>query len=140
MLTIKLRIPNKNNEPMEILTSILLISASALCIAMIYFFHQIVKSVHLINENIQEFSIKLEPIIESTRELLEKLNPIVNEVESQFKISKSICRDLRERTDKILNLETKIRYGIEDTVIPFLNSFHNIVKGVKSFWRNYRNK
>ena len=124
----------------EILTVILLILASALCIALIYFIYQIVKSVHSISLNIEEFSFKLHPLIESTLELSEKLNHITYEVESQLQISKSIFSDIRVQADKILNIETKIRSGIEDAVIPLGKNLHAVGKGIESFWRSFRNK
>jgi len=124
----------------EILTIILLISASALCIALIYFLYQIVKSVHSINANIQELSSELNPLIQSTLELSEKLTHIIDEAQSQLQISKSIVIDIRERADKILNIETKIRNGIVDAVMPLVQNLHAVSKGVESFWRNFRNK
>ena len=124
----------------EILTVILLISASALCISLIYFIYQISKSVHSIDANIQELSIKINPLIQSALELSEKLNHITYEVESQLQISKSIFGDIRERADKILNIESNIRNGIEDAVIPLVKNLHAIGNGVESFWRSYRNK
>ena len=124
----------------EILTVILLISASALCIALIYFMYQIAKSVHSISLNIEEFSFKLNPLIQSTFELSEKLNHITYEVESQLQISKSIFSDIRERADKILNIETKIRNGIVDAVIPAVKNLYAVGKGVESFWKSFRNK
>ena len=124
----------------EILTVILLISASALCIALIYFMYQITKSVHSISLNIEEFSFKLNPLIQSTFELSEKLNHITYEVESQLQISKSILSDIRERADKILNIETKIRNGVVDAVIPAVKNLYAVGKGVESFWKSFRNK
>jgi len=124
----------------EILTVILLISASALCIALIYFMYQIAKSVHSISLNIEEFSFKLNPLIQSTFELSEKLNHITYEVESQLQISKSIFSDIRERADKILNIETKIRNGVVDAVIPAVKNLYALGKGVESFWKSFRNK
>ena len=124
----------------EILTVVLLISASALCIASIYFMYQIAKSVHSISLNIEEFSFKLNPLIQSTFELSEKLNHITYEVESQLQISKSIFSDIRERADKILNIETKIRNGVVDAVIPAVKNLYALGKGVESFWKSFRNK
>ena len=124
----------------EILTIILLISASALCIALIYFINQIVKSARSISLNIEEFSFKLNPLIQSTFELSEKLNHITYEVESQLQISKSIFSDIRERADKILNIETKIRNGVVDAVIPAVKNLYALGKGVESFWKSFRNK
>jgi len=124
----------------EILTIILLISASVLCIALIYFFYQIVKSVHSISLNIEEFSFELMPLIESTLAVSQKLNHITDEIESQLQISKSLVSDIRERADKILKVETRIRNGIEDAVMPLVKNINAIGKGFGSFWRNYKSK
>ena len=117
----------------EILIALLLISASALCIAMIYFIYQIVKSVHSISMNIAEFSFKLMPLIESTLEVSEKLIHITDEIESQLQISRSIVSDVKEHADRILNVETRISNGIEDAVMPLVKNITAIGKGVGSF-------
>lgn len=124
----------------EILTGLLLLSASALCIALIYYFHKIVKSVQSINENIKELSSNLKPLINSTLELSDKLNQLTNDTKSQVNVLKSIVSDLRERADKILNLESKIRSGFEDAVMPLVQNLQAVGKGVETFWRNFRNK
>lgn len=124
----------------EILTIILIVSASALCIALIYYLNQIVKSVHSINANIKELSSELKPLIHSTLELSDNLTKITDETKSQLQISRSIISDFREHADKILSIETKIRSGIEDAVIPFVQNLHAVSKGVETFWRNFKNK
>lgn len=124
----------------EILTGLLLISASALCIALIYYIQKIVKSVQSINDNIKELSSEFKPLIQSTLELSDKLNQITNDTRSQFNVAKSIISDFRERADRILNLESKIRGGFEDAIMPLINNLHAVGKGVETFWRNFRNK
>lgn len=127
-------------EITEILTVILIASASALCIALIYYLNQIVKSVQSINTNIKELTSEIKPLIQSTLELSEKLNQITNETKSQLQISKSIISDFRERADKVLNMESKIRSGIEVAVMPLVQNLHALSKGVETFWRNFKNK
>jgi len=124
----------------EILTIILLISASALCIALIYYVRQIVKSVHSVSTDIQGLSYKLNPILQSTFVLSEKLTHVTDEAESQLQISKSIISDIRDRTDKILNIETKIRGRIEDAVVPLLTNFQALRNGISSFWKTLKGK
>jgi uncharacterized protein YoxC len=63
----------------EILTIVLIASASALCIALIYYLNQIVKSVRYLNGNIKELSSEIKPLIHSTLELSDKLNKITND-------------------------------------------------------------
>jgi len=127
-------------DTIEILTVILLISASALCVALIYYIYQIVKSVHSISVEIQGLSYRLNPLIESTFVLSGKLTHISDEAESQLQISKTIVSDIRDRADKILNMETKIRNRIEDTVMPIVKNINAVGVGVGAFWRKLRNK
>jgi len=127
-------------DTIEILTVILLISSSALCVALIYYIYQIVKSVHSISTEIQGLSYRLNPLIESTFVLSGKLTHITDEAESQLQISKSIVSDIRDRTDKILNMETKIRNQVEDTVMPIVKNINAVGVGVGAFWRKLRNK
>ncbi|MCW8814224.1 MAG: hypothetical protein OQK65_11900 [Chlorobium sp.] len=127
-------------DTIEILTVILLISASALSLALIYFVYKFVKSVRSIGTAIKALSDKLTPILKSTFVFLEKLTRITDEVESQLQISKSVVSDIRDHTDKILNVETKIRNGISDAAVPLLNNFRAIRKGISSFWKTLKSK
>ena len=127
-------------DTIEILTIILLISASALCIALIYYVRLIVKSVHSVSTDIQGLSYKLNPILKSTFVLSEKLTHITDETESQLQISKSIVSDIRDRADKILNIESKIRGRIEDAVVPLLTNFQALRNGISSFWKTLKGK
>lgn len=124
----------------EILTVILLILASALSIALIYFIYQIVKSVHSISADIRGLSFKLSPLLQSTFVLSEKLAHVTDEAESQLQISKSIVSDIRDRADKILNVETKIRNGLVNAMVPLLNNFQALRKGVSTFWGHLKSK
>jgi hypothetical protein len=122
----------------ETLTIVLLISASLLCIALIYFLYKIVKSVHSISLDIGSLSFRINPLIESILIVSEKINHITNEVESQLLMTRSIVCDIRDRVDKILNVETKIRNGIENAVMPLVKNINAVGIGVGSFWRNYK--
>ena len=127
-------------ETIEILTIILLISASALCIALIYYIYLIVKSVISVSSDIRGLSFKLSPILQSTFVLSEKLAHVTDEAESQLQISKSIVSDIRDRADKILNMEIKIRNQVEDTVMPIVKNIKAVGIGVGAFWKKFRNK
>ena len=124
----------------QILTIVLIVSASALCIALIFYLNKIVKSVQSVNNDIHELSANLKPLIQSTLELSDNLNKITSDAKDQLKISRSIISDFRERADKILSIENKIRSGVEDAVMPFVKNLHAIGIGFESFWRNFNNK
>lgn len=123
----------------EILTLILLISALILCYALIYSVYQFIKSVQSIEADIHNMSVKLGPLVHSAIVLSDKLTQLTSEAEDQLQISKSILSDIREYADKILSVETIIRNGIEDAVMPVFKNINAVGKGIKSFWKKYKN-
>jgi uncharacterized protein YoxC len=124
----------------QILTAILIISASALCIALIYYVRVIVKSVQLLNSDLKELSAELKPLMQSTLILTDNLNQITSDAKEQFNTAKSIINDFRDRADSILNFESKVRGGLEDAIMPFVKNFNAVGKGVETFWRSFKNK
>jgi len=124
----------------EILTITLIVLASVLCIALIYFHYQISKSVHHIIVNMQELTSSTKPLLQSTHRLLNKLNYMTPGIESKLQISKSIVINIRKYVDKILNVETRIRDGFENTVMPIIKNIHAVAVGVGSFWKSYKHK
>ena len=102
--------------------------------------NKIVKSVQSINVKINELTANLKPLIQSSRELSENLNKITSSATEHLDISKSIINDIRDRADKILSLESKVRGGVEDAVMPFIKNLSAIGIGFETFWRNFKNK
>ncbi|MCJ7553630.1 MAG: hypothetical protein MUO34_07075 [Ignavibacteriaceae bacterium] len=123
----------------DIFIIILLIAASAVCIALLYGLKKIIQSVSMLQKDINELSTSLKPLIESTQLLTENINQITEETKSQLNVSKSIINDVRYRADKILDLENKVRDGMENAVMPFINSLSAIRKAFDAFWKRYNN-
>jgi uncharacterized protein YoxC len=124
----------------EIFTIVLIISATLLCIALIYYIGQVVKSVQSINKELNELSANLKPLLHSTTELSDTINKFTSEAKDQLRISKSILTDFRERADKLLSIEDKIRSGVEDAVMPLFKNVNAVGKGIETFWRSFKNK
>lgn len=83
-------------------------------------------------------SFRLNPLIESMLIGSEKINHITNEVGSQLQITRSMINGIRSHVDEILYVETKIRNGIEDAVMPVIKNVNAVGIGVGSFWRKYK--
>jgi len=124
----------------QILTIVLIVSASTLCIALIYYLNKIVKSVQSINKDMNELSANLKPLIQSATELSDHIYKITSEAKDQLRISRSVLSDFRERADKLLSIENKIRSGVEDAVMPLFKNLNAVGKGVETFWRSFKNK
>ncbi|HMN16349.1 MAG TPA: hypothetical protein PKD03_01930 [Ignavibacteriaceae bacterium] len=127
-------------DVVQIFTVILIASASALCIALIFYLNKVVKSVQSVDNNIKELAASLKPLIQSSLELSENLSKIASDAKEQLKISRSVINDVRERADRILNFESKVRTGIEDAIMPLVNNLNAIGKGIDTFWRSFKSK
>ncbi len=124
----------------SILYSILLIAASVLCIALIFYLNKIVHAIKTIEREIKEISIEIKPLIASTTNLSEKLNRISESADDQLNMTKNIVRKVNDRVDTVLDLEEKIRSGFEGSVLDLLKSLSAITNGISAFWSTYRKK
>jgi uncharacterized protein YoxC len=126
---------------MDILTIfyiILLLSASALCIALIIYVKRITASIVEIENDIKEMSSQLKPLLISSTNLSDKLIFLSEQAKEQIHVAKSIVTDVRDRVDKILLLEEKLRRGVEEPVTGLIKNLSAIFNGVNSFWKTYK--
>jgi uncharacterized protein YoxC len=123
---------------LDIFLIILIASASALCIALIFYIKKITSSVHSVEVDLKEVSIQIKPLIASATNLSEKLNHLSQEIGSQLETTKEIVNDVRNRVETILQLEEKVRRGFEEPVMDVVKNFSAVVNGVKAFWNTYR--
>lgn len=124
----------------QILTSILLLSAAMLCIALIIYIKRIVKSVEDLKSEISTLNSSLNPLIESSVDLAKNLNEFSVEAKEQLKVTKKIIDDVKLRVDKLIELEEKVSVGIEDFAKPFLSNLNALKNGFSAFWRRIKEK
>lgn len=117
----------------DILTIILIISASALCIALIYYLAKITASVKAIQKNIDEISSNINPLIVNVSELSEKISVITEDAKGQIQSSKNIVQNVKNRVDTILTLEERVRGGIEGPLMTLVTNFRAIANGLNTF-------
>lgn len=121
-----------------ILQIILLLAASALCIFLIIYVNRITKSVRSIESGINNFTVEIRPLIESTTALSNNINEITEGAKDQIDMTKSIVTDVKDRVDLILNYEERIREGIEGPVFGLLKNLSAIAKGFEAFWKTFK--
>ncbi len=127
-------------DALTIFLIILLISASCLCIALIFYINKMVKSISEVEKNVKEISEQMKPLISSANELSEKLNDIGNEAKDQLSISKEIVISIKDRVKTILAFEEKVRGGLEEPVNGLIKNLSAIVNGINTFWNSYKKK
>lgn len=121
-----------------VLSVILLISASLLCFALIYYLYKITKSVEEIKNNVKEFHENMGPLIVSTTELSERLSNITSEASGQMQLTRDMVLSVKNRVNKILGFEERIRRGIEEPILGLVRNVSAIVNGINAFWDSYK--
>ncbi len=125
---------------LDILLILLVISASALCIALIYYVWKISNAVKSIQNDIGELSANLKPLLISTAELSSNLNEISDNARQHLDISKNVVTSIKDRVDTILEFEAKVRSGIEGPVMSFIREITALNNGFNSFLNVLRKK
>jgi len=124
----------------SLLINILLISASLLCLFLIFYIYRITKSFNQIKDEVKKISLKLDPFIESMTDLSNRMNEISDGVKEPVELVRTTVNDVKNRVDTILNFEAKIRKGVEDPVFRLIRTLTAMVNGIEAFLKNYNKK
>jgi predicted PurR-regulated permease PerM len=117
----------------EVLTVIVLILVSALIVSIIVYLGKITRSIQDLQKDISKISDRLEPLLSSLSEVTDKLSDLSDQARKQLEATKGIVFSVRDRVEKILESEEKIRAGIEGPIMNVINQFKAISNGVSTF-------
>ena len=124
----------------DILLVVLIIAATALCIALIYYIWKISNTVKAMQVDINELSKNLHPLLISTTELSNNIKEITGNAKAHVDISKNVVLSIKDRVDTILQFEEKVRRGIEGPVISFIKEITALNNGLNTFLSYFRKK
>lgn len=124
-------------DTVSIFYIILLISASILCFALIYYLNRITNSIKEIESEIKDLSEKVKPLIDTSAELSEKLNYLSAEAEGQVNIVKETIGKVVDRVEAILSLEEELRKGLEKPLEGFVKNLSAVSNGISTFWKTF---
>jgi len=117
----------------DVLTAVVLILISILVIFLIVYLGKITRSIQELQKDICKISDRLEPLLSSLSEVTDKLSGLSDQARKQLEATKGTVFSLRDRVEKILESEEKIRTGIEGPVMGVINQFKAISNGVSTF-------
>jgi uncharacterized protein YoxC len=123
-----------------VFTILLMICASALCVALVIYIGRITKSIREIEIDIKDISLQIKPLIASTTNLSEKLNKLSEDAKQPISTVKDIADDIKNRVDTVLAFEEKLREGIQEPATRLIRSLSAIANGVNAFWNAYRRR
>jgi len=117
----------------EIFQVLLLASASALCIALVFYIARITKSIEKIHADINRMTDEIRAILQSVEALTESISKITTQAENQIKSVAWIVDAVKSRVVSILEMEKKIKEGIEGPIQNLTDNLYAIKKGISTF-------
>lgn len=135
MLTKNLNIPGNNflMTLIDVLTVVVLVLVASLIVSLIVYLGKITRSIQNLQKDISDLSDKLEPLIFSLSDLTSKLSDLSDHAKRQLEATKGIVFSVKDRVEKILEFEEKLRAGIDGPISGFLNQLRAISNGVSTF-------
>ncbi|MFA6599340.1 MAG: hypothetical protein WCS69_16585 [Ignavibacteriaceae bacterium] len=117
----------------QIFQVLLLASASALCIALVVYVHRISKSFEKMQADISRMADEIHPLLESFEALTQSITKVTTYAEEQMNSISWIVESVKSRVIILLELEKRIREGIEGPVQNLTNNLSAVKKGIAAF-------
>ncbi len=117
----------------QIFQVLLLASASVLCVALVYYFFRLTKSFEKMQTDISRIADEIHPMLESLESLTHSVNKITAHAEEQMNSISWIINTVKSRVVDLLEVEKRIREGIEGPVQSLTTNLNAVKKGIATF-------
>lgn len=131
---------------LEILNIVSVIIQIILFIALIVTVVSLTKYVKLLmvrvdglQDDLNKFKTSVDPLIEDTRTMIQKINKVSDKVDENFVYVNKTLQKLGTATDDIINFKDKVLRRAEPPIFDTISAFAGIVKGVKVFTDTWKN-
>jgi uncharacterized protein YlxW (UPF0749 family) len=125
---------------LEILNIVSVIIQIILFAALIYvvisltkYVKQLMVRVDVLQDDLQKFKSSVDPLIDDTRTMIQKINKVSDKVDENFVYVTKTLEKLGNATDDIINFKDRILRRAEPPIFDTISAFAGIVKGIKVF-------
>lgn len=121
----------------QIVLTLLILSATVLCIYLIFYLKKILIHVDEMRKEIHQLVEKTIPVFEKLDVAADKANKIVSEVEGYWEDLESSINNLKQ---KVSNITSFKKTTSENSVTDFIRNLRAISRGLVSFWDALKNR
>ena len=122
----------------QIVLTLLILSATALCIYLIFYLKKILNQIDDMRKDIHQLVEKTIPVFEKLDTAADKANRIVSEVEGYWDDLESSINNLKQKVSNITSF--KKTTTSENSVSDFIRNLRAISRGLVSFWDALKNR
>lgn len=124
----------------ELAQIILLLSAAALCIFLIYYVGKITKSITEIQIELHKMTQELQPLILSFEKLSTTITLLSTDVKNQLGKVTWLFDEIKSKVESVFNFQDRIREKFENPAQGLLNNLGAVKNGVSAFWHSLKRK
>lgn len=117
----------------QIFQVLLLASATVLCVALVYYIFRLTKSFEKMQADISRIADEIHPLLESFDSLALSIKNITTHVEEQMASVAWVIDSVKSRVMDLLEVERKIREGIEAPIQSLTTNLNAVKKGIATF-------
>ncbi|MCE1164537.1 MAG: DUF948 domain-containing protein [Bacteroidetes bacterium] len=125
---------------LEILNIVSVIIQIVLFIALIFviisltkYLKMLMAKVDVLEDDFNKFKTRVDPLIDDSRALIQKINKISDKVDDNFKYVTLTVEKIKDTVEDIIDFKDRIVRKAEPPIFETINAFAAIVKGVRTF-------
>jgi uncharacterized protein YoxC len=116
-----------------IIQIVLFITLILVVLSLIKYMKMLMAKVDVLEDDFSKFKVRVDPLIDDTRTLIQKLNKISDKVDDNYKYVTSMIEKVKDTVDDIIDFKDRIIRKAEPPIFDTISAFAAIVKGVKTF-------
>lgn len=116
-----------------IIQIILFIAFILLIFSLTGYLKKLIGKTEELKDDINNFKVRLEPLIDDTLELVKKLNTISGKVEENIDTVKKVTERIKDITEDIYEFKNKLQRKIEPPINDTINFYNALIRGIKVF-------
>lgn len=117
----------------QIFQVLLLASATVLCVSLVYYIFRLTKSFEKMQTDISRIADEIHPLLESFDSLALSIKNITTHAEEQMASISWVINSIKSRVVDLLEVERKIREGIEAPIQSLTTNLNAVKKGIATF-------
>jgi uncharacterized protein YoxC len=119
----------------NVFSILLMLSASALCISLIYYFLRITKAVEALQNDVKRISEQINPLLESLNTLSRSIKALSEDLRMQLQKTNWVIDQVKGKVEGLLAFEKKVKTTLENPAQNILNTIQFLKDKVTFLFR-----
>lgn len=115
-------------------SAVLMLSASVLCVSLVYYFYRITRAVEALQQSVKQVSDQINPLLESLNTLSRSLKVLSDDLKMQLSKTNWVIDQVKTKVEGLVAFEKKVKETIENPAQNIINVVLQLKDKLKSFF------